>query len=157
MDKKCTPRTMYELFKITLRNMEDPTGVDLLFDYIESRGFTELPASLSYHLKGQGGLLTHSVNVTKSLIELTEKLNLKWERPESPIIIGLFHDLCKLEFYKRDGDKFVHNDNPEFNLGGHGMLSVILAQRFIKLPRTGQCMMLPSENTRMYCILIRLI
>lgn len=124
---------MYKLFKVTLHDMEWSNDTVKLFDYIENRGFTELPASLNHHLSGQGGLLIHSVNVAKSLIELTEKLNLKWERPESPIIIGLLHDLCKLEFYKRDGDRFVHNDNPEFDLGGHGMLSVVLAQRFIKL------------------------
>lgn len=113
-----------------------------MFDYIENRGFTELPASLNYHLKEQGGLLAHSVHVATELEHLTKQLGLTWERPESPIIVGLFHDLCKLEFYKsevsydpRGGDKltFVHNDTPEFNLGGHGMLSVVLAQRFIKL------------------------
>lgn len=108
-------------------------GMKELFNYIESRGFTTLPASLRHHLSYQGGLLIHSVNVAESLIELTEKLNLKWQRPESPIVVGLFHDLCKLEFYKQDGDKFVYNDDAEFNLGGHGMLSVVLAQMFIKL------------------------
>lgn len=137
MNKKYTPpRTMYELFKIKLEHMEDPTGIDSLFHYIENRGFIELPASLNHHLSYRGGLLIHSVNVAKSLIELTDKLNLKWERPESPIIVGLFHDLCKLEFYapeKNCAIGFKHNDNPEFDLGGHGMLSVVLAQRFIKL------------------------
>lgn len=133
MDNYTEMFELYKLYKDTLHDMEWSDGTDRLFDYIEDRGFTTLPASLSHHLSDKGGLLVHSVNVTKSLIELTEKLNLKWERPESPIIVGLFHDLCKLEFYKRDGDKFVHNDNPEFNLGGHGMLSVVLAQRFIKL------------------------
>lgn len=128
-----TTLELYKLFKTTLKNMENPTGVEPLFDYIESRGFTELPASLKHHLSTRSGLLIHSVNVTKRLIELTEKLNLKWERPESPIIVGLFHDLCKLEFYKQGGDKFIYNDDAEFNLGGHGMLSVVLAQRFIKL------------------------
>lgn len=126
----------YRLFKTKLHNMEWSNGTDNLFDYIENRGFTELPASLNHHLKGQGGLLIHSVNVAESLMELTDKLNLKWERPESPIIVGLFHDLCKLEFYKMSPENdryFIHNDNPEFDLGGHGMLSVVLAQRFIKL------------------------
>lgn len=137
-----TAYEQYKLFKSTLHDMEWSDGTDKLFDYIEDRGFTELPASLKHHLNTAGGLLIHSVNVTKALIELTEKLDLKWKRPESPIIVGLLHDLCKLEFYKvnydydpRGGDKitFVYNDDAEFNLGGHGMLSVVLAQRFIKL------------------------
>ena len=25
--------------------------------------------------------------------------NLKWERPESPLIVGMFHDLCKIDSY----------------------------------------------------------
>lgn len=142
MNNYTTALEKYKLFKVALHNMEWSNDTDNLFDYIENRGFTELPASLNHHLSGQGGLLIHSVNVAKSLTELTEKLNLKWGRPESPIIVGLFHDLCKLEFYKvktnhdpREGEtvRFEHNDSPEFDLGGHGMLSVVLAQRFIKL------------------------
>ncbi len=126
----------YKNWRIELSDATWSNDIDKLFDYIESRGFIELPASLNRHLNCKGGLLIHSVNVTESLIELTKKLNLKWERPESPIIIGLFHDLCKLEFYapkKNYAPGFEHNDNPEFNFGGYGMLSVVLAQRFIKL------------------------
>ena len=108
-------------------------GMNELFEYIENRNFIGLPASLSHHLNTSGGLLIHSVNVTQSLIDLTESLGLNWENLESPIIIGLCHDLCKLEFYKIDHGKFVHNDNTEYNLGGHGMLSVLIAQKFVKL------------------------
>lgn len=113
------------------------TGTETtLFDYIENKGFTELPASLNHHLNHRGGLLTHSVNVIQALQKLTINLGLIWDRPESPIIVGLCHDLCKLEFYKTspENDKyFVHNDNPELDFGGHGMLSVVLAQKYIKL------------------------
>lgn len=131
----------YKEWKLDLKGMEwskNPNSNDAgeLFKYIEDRGFTELPASLSHHLNTAGGLLIHSVNVTDALIDMTEKLGLTWMRPESPIIVGLCHDLCKLEFYKvsPENDKyFIHNDNPDYNLGGHGMLSVVLAQRFIKL------------------------
>lgn len=125
----------YKNWKTELSSVTWSNDIDKLFSYIEDRGFTDLPASLNYHLKNLGGLLIHSVNMTEALIELTEALDLTWERPESPIIVGLFHDLCKLEFYKKEENspKFVHNNNPEFNLGGHGMLSVVLAQKFIKL------------------------
>lgn len=130
----------YKEWKIELSSETWSNDIDKLFSYIEDKGFTELPASLSHHLNTPGGLLIHSVNVTDALIDLTESLGLTWENERSPIIVGLFHDLCKLEFYKieysddpRMSNRFVHNDNPEFNLGGHGMLSVVLAQRFIKL------------------------
>ena len=110
------------------------SDMEKLFWYIESEGFLELPASLSHHLNSKGGLLIHSVNVADALLDLTDKLDLKWERDESPIIVGLFHDLCKLEFYVAEpsGDKFRHNDYPTYNFGGHGILSVFLAQKFIK-------------------------
>lgn len=114
-------------------SMRFNSDMECLFDYIEDRQFPELPASLKHHLNITGGLLIHSVNVTKTLVDLTEHLGLTWERPESPFIVGLFHDLCKLEFYKEENGKFVHNDNPEYNFGGHGMLSVMIAQKFIKL------------------------
>ena len=135
----------YEAYKEFKSDFElgifDRPGMTELFEYIESKGFTTLPASLNYHLKSAGGLLIHSVNVTQALIDLTESLVLPWENPASPIIIGLCHDLCKLEFYKEEvnydprGDKtkFIHNDNPEYNFGGHGMLSVVIAQKFIRL------------------------
>lgn len=134
---------LYNYWKKELpKQIENSEGWSELFSYIESRGFTQLPASLSHHLSFSGGLLVHSVNVARALINLTDKLGLTWERPESPIIIGLLHDLCKLEFYKaeanydpRGGDRltFVHNDNPEYDFGGHGMLSLVIAQKFIKL------------------------
>ena len=131
----------YNLFQDRLYNMEQSNSKDIdeLFNYLTSHNFLELPASLNHHLRERGGLVIHSVNVAKILIDLTEKLGLTWERPESPIIIGLLHDICKLEFYAAEKIirdqvvKFKHNDHPEFNLGGHGMLSVVLAQRFIKL------------------------
>lgn len=139
----------YKEWKLELKRVEwsknpNSNSVGELFNYIEDRGFTELPASLNHHLNYQGGLLIHSVNVTDALIDMTEKLGLTWMRPESPIIVGLFHDLCKLEFYKMSPENdryFIHNDNPELDFGGHGMLSVVIAQQHIKL-----------TEEEMYCI-----
>lgn len=121
--------------------VENVDGAKYLFDYLDNcSDFKILPASLNHHLNGQGGLLIHSMNVTNELVNMTDSLNLQWERFESPYIVGLLHDLCKLEFYKYNYDTadsrksgYVHNDNPEFDFGGHGMLSVVLAQRFIRL------------------------
>lgn len=134
----------YNRWREELERIFKTPGVDELFDYIEQRGFTELPASLNHHLACRGGLLMHSVNVTASLIDLTEGLGLTWMRHESPIIVGLLHDLCKLEFYKvsPENDRyFVHNDNPELDFGGHGMLSLVIAQQHIQL-----------TEEEMYCI-----
>ena len=125
----------YNERKESLINLFKIPGIDDLFKFIEEKGFTRLPASLSHHLNETGGLLIHSMNVTDSLIELTQAMGLEWERIVSPLIVGMFHDLCKLEFYVAEpcGNRFRHNDYPDYNLGGHGMLSVVLAQKFIKL------------------------
>lgn len=139
----------YNRWREELETIFKTPGVNELFDYINERGFTELPASLNHHLNYRGGLLMHSVNVAASLIDLTESLGLTWMRPESPILVGLIHDLCKLEFYKSEASYgtrgeitcFVHNDNPELDFGGHGMLSLVIAQQHIQL-----------TEEEMYCI-----
>ena len=92
-------------------------------------------------------MFDHSVAVYKRLKDLTEKNNLKWKRPQSPFIVGVFHDLCKCDQYKKspgqklDGfDKLVFNEglfhyeyNPDTLLKGHGDKSVLILSRFINL------------------------
>lgn len=123
----------YKSYKVRLQSTLCVDRATEFFNYIEGRGFEVLPASLSHHLNTAGGLLIHSVNVTEALLNLTEGMNLDWGMDRSPYVIGLCHDLCKLEFYKQEEGKFVHNDSPEYNLGGHGMLSLVLAQKFLHL------------------------
>ena len=121
----------FNKYRAVLENEID--GAKELFQFMDSKGFTALPASLNHHLNYQGGLLIHSMNVTHALLRMTNELGLKWGRFESPFIVGLLHDLCKLEFYKSYKGTFVHNDNPQYDLGGHGMLSLVIAQKFIQL------------------------
>lgn len=113
-----------------------------LTDYLLESGFLEKPASISYHGNYPGGLFDHSESVAQVLADLTEKLGLIWERPESPYIVGFCHDLCKLDDYVNDvfKDSFVHN--PDKLLFGHGDKSVIMALTQIKL-----------TDEEMYCIL----
>ena len=113
----------------------------------ETGGFLMAPASSKYHGAYDGGLFDHSVAVYKRLKDLTEKNNLKWKRPQSPFIVGVFHDLCKCDQYKKipgqklDGfDKLVFNEglfhyeyNPDTLLKGHGDKSVLILSRFINL------------------------
>ena len=93
-------------------------GVANLFDdypslkgFIENSSFTTAPASTKYHGNYTGGLLEHSVNVMYILYTLTENNHMTWGRPESPIIVGLFHDICKTDQYictNDDVNKLVH-------------------------------------------------
>lgn len=102
-------------------------------DVLETMGFFDAPASTRYHGNYEGGLFDHSLEVTKALVDLTDKLGLTWERPESPYIVGMYHDLCKCDLYEYDieSNKYIWND--ESILDGHGSKSVIIAQSFMNL------------------------
>jgi len=100
---------------------------------LEDMGYFDQPASTKYHGAYEGGLFDHSFMVAKSLLELTEKLGLEWERPESPLIVGLFHDLCKCDSYiwDKENNKYIYN--PNIFIPGHGDASVIKLQLILDL------------------------
>lgn len=99
--------------------------------------FIKAPASKKYHGNYPGGLYEHSLTVTQSLMKLTDKLNLTWEREASPLIVGLFHDLCKIDAYeelpvlKDDPAAYKHSSAPVID--GHGEKSIIYLQQYIDL------------------------
>ena len=66
---------------------------------LEEAGYYEAPAGVYHHGAYVGGLFDHSMNVAERLNMLTVCLGLKWERPESPAVIGILHDVCKLWQY----------------------------------------------------------
>lgn len=110
-----------------------PVGTRLTNAELEALRFFEAPASTKYHGAYEGGLFDHSLEVTKALVELTEKLNLKWERPESPYVVGMYHDLCKCDNYLKDVESGKYIYNPEMIIPGHGDKSVIMAMKYLLL------------------------
>ena len=95
-------------------------------------GFFTAPASTRFHGAYPGGLFDHSLNVTTALLELTRRLGLKWERRESPYLVGMLHDLCKCHMYIiKEGGGYEYNK--DLYLPGHGDRSVILAQQYVVL------------------------
>lgn len=85
-------------------------GVERIFEIEEAlskTSFYKMPASTKYHNNFQGGLRKHSMGVWKNLLDLTEKLGLKWEHPESPYVIGMLHDACKIDAYFYNPDYCV--------------------------------------------------
>lgn len=103
-----------------------------LIPTLKDKGYFAKPSSIKYHGANIGGLFDHSLQVAKSLVDLTKNLNLKWLRPESPYIVGLFHDLCKCDNYRVDDtDRFIYD--PEVIIPGHGDKSVIMLQDLITL------------------------
>lgn len=91
--------------------------------------YFDAPASSGHHLNYTGGLFEHSKNVVSALNRLFPHMA-NWSRPQSPYIIGLFHDLCKCDDYifTQDGWK----RNPEAK-AGHGEKSLEILSRFIVL------------------------
>ena len=100
---------------------------------LQELNFFKAPASLMYHGATEGGLFDHSLAVAESLIEMTEKLKLEWERPESPYIVGMFHDICKCDNYKFDIETDRYIFNSDIIISGHGDKSVIMASKYIDL------------------------
>ena len=93
-------------------------------NWLLTNGFFSAPASTKYHLNYEGGLCQHSLNVMDVLVDF----NLSWMRPESPFIVGMFHDLCKCDMYKYLDGQWCYNENQL--LKGHGDKSVILLSQF---------------------------
>lgn len=113
-----------------------------IIDCLDSIGFFTQPASTRFHGAYEGGLFDHSLQVTKELIKLTDSLHLHWYRKSSPVIVGMFHDLCKTDLYEvksiqQDGDKmcveYMHSETPSLWGPGHGAKSVLIASTLIQL------------------------
>lgn len=102
--------------------------------WLEESGFFTAPAAVKHHGNYTGGLFDHSFEVARTLAKYTKQLSLVWNRSWSPYIIGMFHDLCKLESYvfsPEDGC-WTYADDPGV-IPGHGEKSVIMLQQHIKL------------------------
>ena len=115
--------------------------------WLWDNNFFTAPASTKYHGAYEGGLFDHCFAVYFRLQELTTKLDLTWSRPESPFIVGMFHDLCKCDQYNKVEGTTVNLGTTEINtpegyhyeyntntlLKGHGTKSVMLLSQFITL------------------------
>lgn len=119
-----------------------------LIDFLTNSGFFKAPASTKYHGNYPGGLYDHSYRVYEQLMWLCGGLDIEWKRPESVFIVGLFHDLCKIDQYEEIIDKpgktmfgetepqgmEVHYEyNKDLLLSGHGAKSVMILSTFLQL------------------------
>ena len=118
-------------------------GIDALLDWLENRtDFYTAPASGRYHCACPEGLVMHSLNVYDVLME--KHFDPAEDNPESAAISALFHDLCKVQFYKVS-TRNVKNEQtgawekvPYYAIEdmfpyGHGEKSVYLMERFVRL------------------------
>lgn len=101
-------------------------------NWLIEKGFFTAPASTKYHGAYEGGLFDHSFSVMNQLIDLTRDNGLIWEDPRSPYLVGMFHDLCKIEAYlKNEDESYSYNDDQL--LPGHGEKSIMLLQKWFIL------------------------
>lgn len=121
-------------------------GLDELLSWLASTDFYRAPASARYHGACEGGLVMHSLNVFKRLCDLNglyrDNMNADME---SIAMVSLFHDLCKVDFYKistRNAKNEVTGQwekvpyyayEEKFPFGGHGSKSMYLVMNFIRL------------------------
>lgn len=134
-----------EVFKNIVSNNIKRSGIDSLMSYLDKEtDFFRAPASTKFHLDTEGGLVQHSVNVYTLLRGRAEYHGMLEEVGEETIaIVALFHDLCKINMYRRSenwrkdaNNKWesykgwkVEEDFP----AGHGEKSVFLLQQFMAL------------------------
>lgn len=118
--------------------LEDMLGMgyisETFYNWLIENGFKIAPASTKYHGAFEGGLYEHSCNVTRELLNLTDCLGLDWLWDGSPWIVGMFHDLCKIDQYERSmtvGRPYEYNEDTL--LKGHGDKSVMLLSQFMTL------------------------
>ena len=123
-------------------------GIDKLLDWLEKTDFYTAPASSRFHNNVEGGLCEHSINTYNRYIKLLEsEFGENWQdkiSKESAAIISLFHDLCKVDYYKIEFRNVKVNNEwiqkPYFSVEdslpyGHGEKSVYILNGFLRLTR----------------------
>lgn len=127
---------MTQRFKEDFAYIKRP-GAEKLLQYLEDGGFFEAPASTQYHGSYAGGLVEHSVNVFKRLVELV-----KHEEKEAKAFsttytidtlatVALLHDVCKMDAYKKD-DKGGYTYTNNFPVG-HSEKSIFRILQYMQL------------------------
>lgn len=70
--------------------------IDFLYDNTD---YFYGPSSTRWHAAYPGGGFDHALNVTQCLVKMTRMMGLKWQRPVSPYLVGLLHDVTKCGAY----------------------------------------------------------
>ena len=118
-----------------------------MMDWLIGQGFFVKPAAIKHHGNHTHGLFEHSFMTAQVLVEMTEKFDIPWTRPESPYIVGAFHDVCKLDDYIDKnasgivvmGSGSPISKNPEWTYNpapmfkGHGDKSVMMLSQVMTL------------------------
>ena len=134
--------TSKEKFLKIANTIERP-GIKGFLDYLEKTDFYIAPASTRFHDSYEGGLIDHSLSVYQHLKKLVKLYKLDISE-ESIVIVSLFHDVCKINCYKKEPrwkkdeqnnweKYYTYTFNEQEKYGGHGSKSVFILQNYMKL------------------------
>ncbi|MBQ8092386.1 MAG: HD domain-containing protein [Clostridia bacterium] len=131
-----------ETFLSCCRDNISREGLDSLLEWLEKSDFFRAPASTRFHGAYPGGLCEHSLDVFSYAKQMRDALSLPL-KTEALAVSALFHDVCKVNFYKEDTRNQKINGTwqavpyyaveEKFAFGGHGSKSVFLIERFMRL------------------------
>ena len=132
-------KEIIELLKSTNRQ-----GMENLISFMQKSDFFKAPASTRFHGCFEGGLAEHSMKVYEILKQKVKTSVLPIDVPEeSIIIIGLLHDICKVNFYKVDyrnaknalgvWEKVPYYTVEDTIPYGHGEKSVMMISEYMKM------------------------
>ena len=127
-------------------------GSDKLLNYLlsDQSDFFTAPSSTRFHGSYEGGLVEHSLNVYKCLVDYlqrprTKELYRMDYSEETVALVALLHDVCKMNFYMVDYRNaknaqgqwekvpyYTINDQLPY---GHGEKSVYIVSGFMRLTR----------------------
>lgn len=126
-------------------------GSEKLLQYLISSDFFTAPASTRFHNAIAGGLAAHSLNVYLRLQDIVNNERARnpeaWRNidDESVAIVGLLHDVCKIDFYEvamrnvknemgqwEKVPYYTVNDRLPY---GHGEKSVYIISAYMRLTR----------------------
>lgn len=127
-------------------------GADKLLDFLENKSdFFTAPASTRYHSAFEGGLLRHSLNVYKCLVDYLERPRVKdvydiHASEETIAVVALLHDICKVNTYtisyrnSKNEKTGQWEKVPFYSVDdrlpyGHGEKSVYMISGYIRLTR----------------------
>lgn len=142
-------KSQENLFKELVYQNIHRKGISDLITFLEESDFFYAPASTKYHGAYRGGLLDHSLEVYYQLLKLGNMYGYeigKGNNHESLAIVGLFHDVCKINSYI-ESEKNVKNeetgkwekqsywtfDTHRNTFGAHGAYSLHIVSNHIKL------------------------
>nr|DAY76027.1 MAG TPA: Putative helicase [Caudoviricetes sp.] len=134
-----------EFIKLAKTHIKRP-GIDHLLEMMAAHDFFTAPASTRFHGSYEGGLVEHSLNVYDELYRLVIFYKIEPYPLETIAIVSLFHDLCKMDYYKIDYRNRKNEQgkwervpyytcDDQFPLG-HGEKSVMILQQYINLTMT---------------------